>query len=197
MTTPRERVSVDDIAALLVAFRDGRPGAIDRLIAGCWPVVAAQARRFARRPDDVDDIVQEVWVRLVEHAADIREPRATLAWLLMVTRRTALQLGRRDARIVLTEPDEQPSVVSTEEQAMWAEQRREVAAGVRSALGRLTAGDRRLLDMLVGEGDGRAPSYREASRQLGRPVGSLGPTRRRLLDRLRVDPAVRRLDPAA
>ena len=197
MTKPPERVSVDDIAALLIAFRDGRPGAIDRLIAGCWPVVAAQARRFARRPGDVDDIVQEVWVRLVEHAADIREPRATLAWLLMVTRRTALQLGRRDSRLVLTEPDTQPSVASTEEQAMRAEQRREVTAGVRTALGRLTAGDRRLLVTLVGAGDGGATSYREASRQLGRPVGSLGPTRRRLLDRLRVDPAVRRLDPAA
>jgi RNA polymerase sigma factor (sigma-70 family) len=194
---PPERIAVDDLATLLIGFRDGRPGAIDRLIAGCWPVVERQARRFARRPSDVDDIVQEVWIRLVEHASDIREPRATLAWLLMVTRRTALQLGRRDSRLVLSEPDAEPSVASTEEQALRAEQRRAVVAGVHAALDRLPADDRHLLVTLVGAGDGGATSYQEASRQLGRPVGSLGPTRRRLLDRLRVDPAVRRLCPAA
>src|SRR5262245_31252648 len=86
---------VDDLAALLVATRAGEETALARLIAACGPIVRGHARRHAWTSGDVDDIVQEVWVRLVEHGASIREPRALLAWLMMVTRRVASDLGRR------------------------------------------------------------------------------------------------------
>ena len=185
-----DHVSVDELAVLLAAAVEGAPGGFDRLIAACWPVVQHEAQRHARQPADVDDIVQEVWARFVERAATIREPRAVLGWLLVVTRRTAIELGRRQARLVPTELHDAPSATSTEDDAMHARQRDEATAAVRSALGRLTAGDRNLLLLLVGDG---APNYREASRELGRPVGSLGPTRRRLLDRLGADPSVRPL----
>jgi hypothetical protein len=36
-------------------------------------------------------------------------------------------------------------------------------------------------------------SYRQISHEISRPIGSIGPTRQRLLRRLRVDPAVRPL----
>jgi RNA polymerase sigma factor (sigma-70 family) len=190
MTTRPDDVSLDELAALFVAARDGRPGAFDQLIAACWPVVEREARRHTFRSADDDDVVQEVWVRLVEHAATIRDPRALLGWLIMVTRRTAAEIGRRHGRLVPAELDEQPTATSTEDQVLDAEQVHETTVGVRSALGRLTAGDRNLLLLLIGDGP---PNYREASRQLHRPVGSLGPTRRRLLERLRNDPSVRDL----
>ena len=190
MTMRPDHVSVDELAALLVAARDGRPGAFDQLIAACWPVVEREARRHSFRSADNDDVVQEVWVRLVEHAATIRDPRALLGWLIMVTRRTAAEIGRRHGRLVPAELDEQSTGTSTEDQVLDAEQVHETTVGVRSALGRLTAGDRNLLLLLIGDG---TPNYREASRQLHRPVGSLGPTRRRLLERLRTDPSVRHL----
>lgn len=72
-------------------------------------------------------------------------------------------------------------------------ERREVTDGVRAALGRLDTEDRRVLLLLTGDS---THSYRDVSVQVRRPVGSLGPTRQRLLRRLRVDPAVRRLRPA-
>ena len=182
---------VDHLAALLVTARSGRPGAFDQLIATCRPAVRRQARRRAWRPDDVDDIVQEVLIRLFENADDIREPRALLGWLSMVTSRVAAQLGRRSSRLVPTDLDDtRPSLVSTEDQAILTYERREVADGVRAAVARLGAADQRVLLLLEGDD---AVSYREASHQLRRPVGSLGPTRQRLLGKLRVDPAVRRL----
>jgi RNA polymerase sigma factor (sigma-70 family) len=190
MTTQRDRISVDGLAALLVAARGGRPGAFDQLIAACWPIVECEARRNTFRAADKDDVVQEVWVRLVEHAASIRDPRALLGWLIMVTRRTAAEIGVRHGRLVPTEIDDCSTGTSTEDEVVHAEHVHETTVGVRTALGRLTAGDRNLLLLLIGEG---APNYREVSRTLRRPIGSLGPTRRRLLDRLRSDPAVRHL----
>jgi RNA polymerase sigma factor (sigma-70 family) len=182
---------VDDLAALLVATRAGEARALERLIAACSPVVQRHARRHAWTTGDVDDIVQEVWVRLVEHGASIREPRALLAWLLMVTSRVAADLGRRASRLVPTEVDDDlPGPGSTEDHALGSFERREISDGVRAALARLDAADRRLLLLLDGD---ESLSYQDVSDKVQRPIGSLGPTRQRLLRRLRVDPAVRRL----
>jgi RNA polymerase sigma factor (sigma-70 family) len=184
-------IDVDHLAALLVTARSGRADAFNQLIATCRPVVRRQARRQAWRADDVDDIVQEVLIRLFENAGDVREPRALLGWLSMVTNRVASQIGRRSSRLVPTDLDDiRPSLHATEDQAISTSERREVADGVRAAVARLCADDRRVLFLLEGDD---AVSYREASHQLRRPVGSLGPTRQRLLSKLRVDPAVRRL----
>jgi RNA polymerase sigma factor (sigma-70 family) len=182
---------VDHLAALLVATRAGEPHAFERLVAVCRPVVHRHARRQAWTLGDVDDIVQEVWARLVEHGASIREPRALLAWLMMVTSRVAADLGRRGGRLVPTEADhDSPRAASAEDDALNTFERREIADGVRAALARLDAEDRRLLLLLDGD---ESLSYRDVSDRVQRPIGSLGPTRQRLLRRLRVDPAVRRL----
>jgi RNA polymerase sigma factor (sigma-70 family) len=184
-------IDVERLAALLIAARSGCAGAFDRLIATCRPVVERHARRSAWQTDDVDDIVQEVWIRLFQNADDIRDPRALLGWLSMVTMRVASQIGRRAARLVPTDLDDvRPGPASTEDQAIQTFERRAVTEGVRAALARLDAEDRRVLQLLEGDD---AVSYREASDELRRPVGSLGPTRQRLLRRLRVDPAVSRL----
>jgi RNA polymerase sigma factor (sigma-70 family) len=186
-------LDVDALAAQLVAARNGTPGGFDRLIATCRPIVERQARRSAWRPGDVDDIVQEVCVRLFEHAGTIREPRSLLSWLTMVTRRAASQVGRRGARLVPTElVDSHSPQASTEDQAMRTYERRAVTDGVRAALARLDAEDRRVLLLLEGD---EALSYRQISQEIRRPIGSIGPTRQRLLRRLRVDPAVRPLRP--
>ena len=162
--SPDPRLDVDILATLLIAARDGDAGAFDRLIAACRPIVERQARRDAWRAGDVDDIVQEVCLRLFEHAATIREPRSLLSWLAMVTKRSASQVGRRSTRLVPTDLDDnRPSPASTEDQAMRAYERREVTDGVRAALARLNAEDRRVLLLLEGDDD---LSYREVSRQI-------------------------------
>ena len=184
-------VDVDRMATLLVASRTGHPGAFDRLIAACRPFVERQARRNAWRAGDVDDIVQEVWVKLFENVPDIREPRALPGWLVTVTTRAAGQVGRRSTRLVpIGLHNDHPASASTEDEALHRYERRAVTDGVRAALSRLDEEDRRILFLLEGD---EALSYREVSRQVRRPIGSLGPTRQRLLQRLRLDPAVRPL----
>jgi DNA-directed RNA polymerase specialized sigma24 family protein len=113
------------------------------------------------------------------------------AWLRVVTQRTASELGRRNARMIPTEiRNDDQTAVSTEDQALSQHDRGRITDGVRSALGRLSETDRRLL-LLLHRDD--SPRYGEVSREVNRPVGSLGPTRQRLLKRLSHDPALRRL----
>jgi RNA polymerase sigma factor (sigma-70 family) len=186
-----DHVDLQHTATLLVDIRDGRADSFESLIRVCRPIVERQARIHAWADRDVDDIVQEVWIRLIQHSDSIRDPQSLVAWLKVVTQRTASVLGRRNARMIPTElADDHPSAASTEDQAISQHDRGRITDGVRSALGRLDETDRQLLLLLHRED---TPRYVEVSRKVNRPVGSLGPTRQRLLKRLSHDPAVRRL----
>src|SRR5262245_52091460 len=98
--TPDHLIDPAHAGALLVAVQRGRQGALDELIRLCRPVVRMHARRFAWQTSDVDDITQEVWLRVVQKAHQIRDPRALLAWLRVVTYRVANQLGHAGRRLV-------------------------------------------------------------------------------------------------
>ena len=157
----------------------------------CEPLVRRHATRYAWRRNDVDDLVQEVWLRLFLKADQIREPRTLIAWLGVVTRRAARQLGHREARMVPTHlSDDQPSASSTEDEALARHGRDEITREVRCALDGLRDHEQRLL-LLLHRSD--RPGYEEISREVQRPVGSLGPSRRRLLERLGNDVHVSRL----
>lgn len=182
---------------LLVAARAGEPDALNRLIRVCEPLVRAQAARYARHPGDVDDIVQDVWERLLRSAEQIRNPDVLVAWLVTVARRVSIDVSKRGDRSRPTQFDDRTMAKAnanaggtTEDEAIQRCSRDETALGVREALGRIDGADRTLLMLLSGD---EAMHYRDISRHVHRPVGSLGPTRMRLLGHLRSDPAVRRL----
>jgi RNA polymerase sigma factor (sigma-70 family) len=178
------------LAALLRSASAGRDGALDELIRLCGPYVETKARKYAWSNTDPDDIVQEVWIQLIEHVDRIREPLALLGWLNVVTRRLAGHLGQRGGRQIPTDFDDAVASAScTEDQAIANHERRQVTAAIREAVGNLDDGDRSLLQLLHPKSG--TPCYADISRRVHRPVGSLGPTRRRILDRLGQDPAVR------
>jgi DNA-directed RNA polymerase specialized sigma24 family protein len=60
-------------------------------------------------------------------------------------------------------------------------------AALREAFGQLPPGCQQLLALLIHD---PALSYAQISARLGIPVGSIGPTRRRCLDKLRRHPAI-------
>jgi DNA-directed RNA polymerase specialized sigma24 family protein len=81
-------------------------------------------------------------------------------------------------------PDEQTAMA--EQELLMAERN----AALREAFARLPPRGQRLLALLIT--DPPVP-YTEISATLGIPVGSIGPSRHRYLDRLRRDPAIARL----
>jgi RNA polymerase sigma factor (sigma-70 family) len=126
---------------------------------------------------------------LVNHLGNLRDPAALPGWLATTTRRECGRV-RRAAREPLTAghvpdweslPGEQATTAGQE--LLTAERH----AALRQALLELPPDCQQLIALLTA--DPPVP-YAQISGRLGIPVGSIGPTRRRCLDKLRRHPAI-------
>jgi RNA polymerase sigma factor (sigma-70 family) len=180
----------DTVAALVDGARQGEQCAWDELIERFLPLVSAIIARHRLRGHDADDVNQTVWLRLVEHLADLREPRALPGWIATTTRHECLRLIDRSRRTVSVDPQSAPQFDRPDEEKEVADdllalERQQL---LRAALAELPDDRRELLTLLLA--DPPLP-YREVSRLLGIPIGSIGPTRARALEQLRTSNALR------
>jgi RNA polymerase sigma factor (sigma-70 family) len=180
----RHRAVVEhDVDRLVAAAARGDDGAWASLVERFTTRVRAVARRHRLSPDDVEDVVQTAWLRLVEHIDELRNPAAVGAWLDVTARHESLRLLRERER-ERPEPAAalaQPVAPPVDEARLAASERR---ASLRVALDRLTPRQRLLIGLLVCEPE---MTYAEISQAHEIPVGSIGPTWRRGLERLRCD----------
>lgn len=170
-------------AELVQAARTGDSSAWDRLVARHSSRVWAVARSYRLSQADAEDVFQVTWLRLVTHLDGIREPDRVGAWLGTTARHESLRILTRSGRAVpsgdaddLDGPD--PSALSVDSGLLAAE--RDVA--LMAALDLLPERCQRLLRVLMADPE---PSYEAVSAALGMPIGSIGPTRGRCLNRLR------------
>ncbi|WP_229925795.1 RNA polymerase sigma factor, partial [Streptomyces longispororuber] len=73
------------LTALVVAGRAGDPRAQDRLVAACLPLVYNIVGRALRGHADVDDLVQDIMVRMLRGLPGLRDPASFRSWLVAVT----------------------------------------------------------------------------------------------------------------
>jgi RNA polymerase sigma factor (sigma-70 family) len=179
-----------DVAELVRRARQGDQQAWDELVERFLPLVSALIARHRLRGHDADDVNQTVWLRLVEHLADLREPRALPGWIATTTRHECLRVIDRSRRTLAVDPQSASQFDRPGEQAALDEDllALERQQALRAALAELPDERRELLTLLLA--DPPLP-YREVSRLLGIPVGSIGPTRARALDQLRNSTALR------
>src|SRR3954447_9604756 len=71
--------------ATVIAARAGDPAAIDRLVAGYLPLVYTIVGRALEGHADVDDVVQDVMLRVLRNLGDLREPGSFRSWLVAIT----------------------------------------------------------------------------------------------------------------
>jgi RNA polymerase sigma factor (sigma-70 family) len=140
----------------------------------------ATTRRYSLPAAEADDVVQQTWLKLFEHAGTIRDPGALPGWLATTTRRECLarrQAHWREAPLTGREdpPDPTPD-------PLHAVLEQEASTSLRAAIDRLPDRERSLLQLLLSS---PAPSYTEISERLDIPVGSIGPVRGRALRKLR------------
>jgi RNA polymerase sigma factor (sigma-70 family) len=187
----RTRGDAAEMAALVCRARTGDRSAMNQIVDRCTPMVRAVAHRYVSNPADVDDVVQDAWLSLVEHLDTIRSPAATRAWLVQVTTHAAWRNRRKVLRAPPdAEVDERAADDDTAELGLshvWCEQLRQPLA---EAVRALRPEHRRLVELLAAD---EPPDYRTASKLLNRPIGSIGPTRQRALERLRRHPALSHL----
>ena len=173
-----------DLATLLRAASEGDQEAwnaiTDRFTSLLWSV----ARSYRLGSDDAEDVVQNTWLRLLENLTKIDNPEALPGWLATTARREALGILRRRGRTVLTR-DEDLGVdladpASTELDSALLEDERDVELW--ASFAKLPERCQQLLRVLMACD---RPVYSEVSAAFDMPIGSIGPTRMRCLERLR------------
>jgi len=180
---PERGVGAPDIARLVQRAAEGDRLAWERLVDQYARLIWAMTRDFKLVESDAADVAQATWLRLLEHIDRLEYPARVGSWLAATARNECLRSVAARKRVVLVHDDvalngdaaHEPEI---DERLLAAER----AQAVREALSRLPQRWQRLLELLMAD---PPASYAEISDQLGLPVGSIGPTRGRCLERLR------------
>jgi RNA polymerase sigma factor (sigma-70 family) len=185
-----DSVATDSAVTDLVACaRRGDKRAWNALVDLYAPLISSICRRHRLGQADAEDVSQSVWLRLVDQLDKIREPEALPGWLATTTRRECVRVMRATygphATVYALDAENMPDErAEAAEQELLAAERH---AALREAFTHLPQPCQELVAELTA--DPPAP-YAEVSARLGIPVGSIGPTRSRCLDRIRRYPAI-------
>jgi len=181
---PKEKVDAVDVAQLVRRAAEGDRGAWERLVDKYARLIWAITRDFKLSESDAADVAQATWLRLLEHIDRIEYPERVGSWLAATARNECLRSLAARKRVVLAHDEVTFDGVAASEPdvdaGLLAAERAEV---VREALTQLPHRWQQMLELLMAD---PPASYAEISDQLGLPVGSIGPTRRRCLARLQV-----------
>jgi RNA polymerase sigma factor (sigma-70 family) len=172
-----------DLPTLVRAAAAGDDAAWTKLVAHVTPMLRRAGAGFRLRREDLEDAIQNTWLQAFAHLSRLREPEALVSWLVVTVRREALRTLQIGVREILTEDSPIPAGTDPDIVEDIVVQR-ERAAAVRTALTRLPARQRTLLERMI---DAPGARYGEIAEHLEMPIGSIGPTRERALVRLRED----------
>ncbi len=166
------RTTVVSAGELVRRARRRDEAAWAELVDRCGELLWAIARSYGLEPGTADDVVQIVWLRLVERIHTLRDPDAVVGWLAVTTRREALRaLRARGVSLpvrTLADPAPGPEQVTADRDHLHR-----VARVLRAMPSRCRALLRLLaLDVLT---------HAEIAATLGIPLGSVAPTRARCL----------------
>ncbi len=171
-------------AAHFQRWRDGDQGAMDDLVLLLSPVLWQVVRACGLDRETAEDVVQTTWLALVRSADGITEARAVSGWLCTTARREAWRVAKQGTRQTPAAEDvldrhlpdepapEQQVVLDDENSRLWG------------CLKHLPERCQRLLRIVAAT---PRPDYTAIASDLGMPVGSIGPTRGRCLEKLRLE----------
>ena len=170
--------------------RKGEKQAWDEIVERYAPLIWSICRQYRLGDADAEDVGQMVWLHLVDHLDDLRDPAALPGWLATTTRRQCFRVRQAAARLPrLTGPLMDVDTMADTE-AILADHELILAerhAALREAFDQLPPNGKQLISLLIA--DPPLP-YADISARLGIPVGSIGPNRSRYLDKMRRHPAV-------
>jgi RNA polymerase sigma factor (sigma-70 family) len=183
--------AADDDAALVQRCLRGEQAAWTLLVQRYQRLVYAIVRRAGLDEHTGADVFQTVFSRLVQHLPRIGDPSRLQAWIVTTAKREAILQSQRSQRTVSMTREAGEDGETTEWDIADDAPTAEAALDdlqqlhrVRQALDRLEPRLRDLMLLLFSEGDRKVP-YEEIAAKLGIPVGSIGPTRARCLQKLR------------
>ncbi|WP_286929280.1 MULTISPECIES: RNA polymerase sigma factor [Aeromicrobium] len=185
MAGPAEPASTDapvSDAALLARAQRGDTWAFGALFDRHVGAVYWQAHRVVGDADEAEDVCQDTFVTAWRRVDDITiVDRSILPWLMVTARYTALNAGRKRARLRAVTLEHEPADAAADPAGRVEEAA--VAAAIEAAVSRLSAVDRRLFELCV-DGD---LTYEQAAAELGVTHGAVRNRVSRLRTRLRGD----------
>lgn len=177
-------------SALVRACQKGEAAAWEALVNRYQRLIYAVPRRAGLNDDQCADVFQRTFALLFQHIDRIEQPERVRAWLVTTARRETLRLIRKDGQLqplpgeagdgeaetagVLLDPTPLPeeALLQLEEQHL-----------VRAGLMKMDERCRQLITLLFYHPE--PMPYDQVAAMVGVPVGSIGPTRARCLQKLR------------
>lgn len=172
-------------------YRRGETSALGELMREYSPAMTSVARRYLVDTYDIEDAVQDAWVSFVKAEHTIVHPERVAGWLCVTAGRAALTIAMRATRCT---PAAETLLEVTRGLA-WIDDHDDIdefarRRVVREALAHLNERDRQLIEFLVSDDE---HSYATISKLTGSAIGSIGPTRQRIIAKLGRNPAIRQL----
>ena len=171
-----------DTAELVRRAAAGDELAWRQLIDGLGPLLRRVSSAYRLGEAEAADAVATVWLKLVENIGSLRDGSSVPGWLMTTLRRECLARASARSREQLLADfagvDEPVDVIDFDGWLLDADRRQMV----HRAMMKLSEQQRQLIGMLFAD---PTPSYAEISASLAIPIGSIGPTRSRLLGKLR------------
>jgi RNA polymerase sigma factor (sigma-70 family) len=178
-TTPPSTTPGTGNDQLLRSAAGGDERAWTEIVQRYRDLVSAVVRSHRLQDADAHDAEQRTWLRLVEHRHAVRDPQRLGGWLATTASRECLRIMRESRAVVSDELDAVPDPDRTVED-------RVVDADTVSRLWTIVAAlpprGRTIMMELFAE---EPRPYADVARDTGIPIGSLGPSRARLIHRVR------------
>ena len=171
-----------EVAQLVSAAAGGDERAWHDLFGRFSSIVASVTHAHRLHPPDAADVSQTTWLRFLENLHHLHHPSRAGAWLATTARHECLRVLRRAGRErptgEATDLDRPDHAAPIEEALLEAER----TALFWQAFAYLPQRSQELLRLLMQE---PSLSYEQISEAIGIPIGSIGPTRARCVDKLR------------
>jgi RNA polymerase sigma factor (sigma-70 family) len=169
-------------ASAFERWTGGDAVALDELVRLMTPVLWHVVRAYRLSAEVSEDVVQTTWLALVRSRDSIHEAAAVGGWLTTTARREAWRVAKATGRGIPVDDDELDRRLPEEESPESEVVRRDGDDRLWGAVERLSERCQALLRIVAFE---HRPDYTSIAANLGMPVGSIGPTRGRCLQKLR------------
>jgi RNA polymerase sigma factor (sigma-70 family) len=174
-----------ELARLLERCKKGDARSWERLVDVFQNLVLSIPARLGLGQEDCEDVFQNTFVALYANLDRMRSGEALPRWLAVTAYRESLRVLRGHKQAPLSDSEEKiDSLESVEKNAEELLLEATRAEAVREAVRRLPKRCQQLLELLFSEAE---PSYAEISKRLNMPLGAIGPTRARCLEKLRAE----------
>jgi len=174
-----------DWGRLVLRAQVGDRRAWDQIFEGLSGMVYSIARRHRLSPDDAEDVFQQTFEALYRNLDRIDDGGATPKWVAVTAARASLKARRVAGKTQQLETNERDLTETLADEEAGADEIAALASQaltLRNAVAAMGGKCGPLLTLLYLEED---MSYQIVGEKLAMPLGTIGPTRARCLEKLR------------